>query len=533
MRSFAPLCVVALLCLNAPAQQPSSLAFDLHQVTNGKGAQGIESSSPAPALTPLINTVLFPALVGGTSVAYDATNDTFYLTYYYPGGDSCFVSPPSGEAHGQLISSSGQKIGPVSVFNAGECSRDVSVVDIGSRDMFLVAWWDIFDLWYRVVDAATGVAGPLRNGGPGGARIAPVSETSDAFLAVGSTPAGGGYEIRGWKLRVDASGRATFDSSRSIMPTAVDANEWISISRSGGNADRYLVVFSDKPGATWDLYGAVIDSDLNVLDSGPVLLTSDDALGAVVDGDGSKWRIAYYRTDFTVFPTYYETYTAGVFWNSANAEAWVGPSQLLNVGSRPAAIVWTGDSYSVNYSDGTTAHLATVDEFTGLACEVAQLPFNVDGPGASQKHGDPNGGDLGIAVGYGGAQLFRSNDGILTDLGGGCGSAKAGASCAVIGNQDFYLSVWDAPANTPTWLALSLATANLPCGPCTLIPSLGPLGVSVAIGNTDSLGNADIAAPIPNIPQLAGAVMYEQWLFLNGGGCFQFELSNALKVELQ
>ena len=58
-------------------------------------------------------------------------------------------------------------------------------------------------------------------------------------------------------------------------------------------------------------------------------------------------------------------------------------------------------------------------------------------------------------------------------------------------------------------------------------------GWRTLIGNTDALGNADIHAPIPNIPQLSGAVMYEQWLFLNGGGCFQFELSNALEVELQ
>ena len=52
--------------------------------------------------------------------------------------------------------------------------------------------------------------------------------------------------------------------------------------------------------------------------------------------------------------------------------------------------------------------------------------------------------------------------------------------------------------------------------------------------HTDSLGNAAVAAPIPSEPALVGATMYEQWLILTGeGGCFQFELSNALKVELQ
>jgi hypothetical protein len=316
----------------------------------------------------------------------------------------------------------------------------------------------------------------------------------------------------------------------------------VAMSRSGGQSGRQLVVYEVSRGAFVDIHGAILDRNLQIVDQGPILETADVKQNPAVDGDGQQWVVAFETSGNGI---------AGVpvLWNRAIERAWVGSAQVIaaSPATRPA-VAWLGNSSLVTYSTNTGARVASIDPFGCLPCE-GDFPLSIEpharvGSAIAAGGSDP---DLAlIATGrvnsnctYSGTGLpvvrtYRARDGSTAELAGGCGrGGRARASCAVVGNQDFELGVWDGAANVPALLAISAGTIAFPCGGCTLRTDLG-LGFALAAGNTDALGNAAVAAPLPDDPALIGGTIYEQWLLVTGTGCFgALELSTALAVTLE
>ena len=133
------------------------------------------------------------------------------------------------------------------------------------------------------------------------------------------------------------------------------------------------------------------------------------------------------------------------------------------------------------------------------------------------------------------AWRFRADDGLVTDLGGGCGAGgRAGITCGRAGNTAFSHQLVGARANVPAYLLLATSRADLPCGPCRLVPD--PLqSFVVAAGNTDANGDASVTTPIPFAPSLIGLRFIDQWLVAQVGGCAAVNaaFSNAIAVQIQ
>ena len=133
-------------------------------------------------------------------------------------------------------------------------------------------------------------------------------------------------------------------------------------------------------------------------------------------------------------------------------------------------------------------------------------------------------------------RCWEGLEGIVTDLGGGCGvGGEAIASGVSIGNADFVHRLRQAPNLQACALLLSIGRIDAGCGGCILVPDPF-IGFGFA-ANTDALGAAEVAMSIPNSPALRGLVFYDQWLVTDASSpaCAPLgvDLSNAIQVEIQ
>ena len=186
--------------------------------------------------------------------------------------------------------------------------------------------------------------------------------------------------------------------------------------------------------------------------------------------------------------------------------------------------------------------VASLDSASCTPCE-GQFLLPSTSIGASVLAGRVRGGQPAeqalVAWGYSPNTInivaFRAADGIVTDLGGGCGQGgEALVSCARVGNVYFTQELRGAASSSPCWLLFGAGPFQFPCGPCSLVVNPACAVVAFA-GSTDANGRASAALPLPNVPGLIGLKFREQWLLAASGGCAQFGIafSNGIEVELQ
>ncbi len=298
----------------------------------------------------------------------------------------------------------------------------------------------------------------------------------------------------------------------------------LQLSSHGGEDGRWLAV--ESSGST--LNGVVFAEDLSVLFSGPLV---SGGAGVTtrrevhLDGDGNHWMLAYETSgavgaDLRCLP---------VFWDSSAKAVYTGSEALVARGATRPRVAFMGGSTLIAYARQFSGAVVTVDPFDAAIVEgplAGAGPADVAGnAGWTHQVGDE------ALLQWSMGQWFRAADGVVQDLGGGCGEAGwIAASSAVAGNGGFALRLRDA---TPGGIAVALLSAtggNVPCGPCTVVPDLTAAVAAPYIA--DARGNAAVklSLPVGVFPTFVA-----QWAVLKSAGAacsIGVDLTNAVSVTV-
>ncbi|MEM7203972.1 MAG: hypothetical protein AAF628_27170 [Planctomycetota bacterium] len=439
-------------------------------------------------------------------IAHGAVQNEFLVAYEE------YLFAYSHDVYAQRLSSSGAQVGAPILIARGPHRYEAyidAIAYVRGRDSFVVAYNPSGSRGELcVIDAATGQIT---------SRFSPPAGTPAVVMA-GESSVGGDrvFMVDGvgmvTALAVDADGRL-----RQVVAAPLGGRD-MKLAPSGGADGRFFGVWQEA-GA---VEGVVFDRDLRVLDRRTVVAGSS-SWGRALDGNGRQW----FLVEANAPPA--PLVALPVFWDSGAGEAYVGtPRALPNL--RPAT-AFLGESVLL----ADTVSVLTVDPFSAAQCEGPQMTA----PGAishlvGPAGGDSAAGDLALVASFGVGQMFRAEDGLIENLGGGClDRGWPAATCAVVGNADFHLRLRDAPAATAVALVLGATKAPAACGACTLWPELAT-GILVPVGPTDARGNAALSAPLPGLPSLLGASFVAQWLVAAGTACpLGLGLSDALNVEIQ
>ncbi|MEM7201709.1 MAG: hypothetical protein AAF628_15680, partial [Planctomycetota bacterium] len=492
-------------------------------------------------LDPLIGPVFGTATWFGYGVAaamdaaYSAAQGFFMLAWTatsdrcYPG---CYAASYRIWTSAQRIDRTGAEIG---IEACVECdlfrfSHGVRVAAVDGAGVFLFAWGQGNDLFVETLEAQTGqyprrayatfradswdVGGDVA-GEQNGVLVLTAEGDACAFLVdcSGRTP------IVGPQLTLVQGG----DGPPGLVPAAAG----IRVSSNAGHFGRYLVVW--RQGG--DLFGGVVDSSLRLLTTSR--LARGVARGArnfSVDGDGATWLVAYTMDGTSTR----DVAAVPVTWNPGTRGLDVGTpfaiARSLLRENRPV-VAFAGDTWLVGYMSSGLPSLVAVDPMTGAFCEQRSVPGMR--ALAAETSGDRAilGWDRVSSVSH---QMFRVDDGVTRDLGGGCGHGGAArAACAVRANRAFELRLRGAPPGAPAIVAVGPRGTGIACGPCQLVPD--PLASAwLPAGVTSGAGRAALQAPVPTVASVVGTSFVQQWLLWSGTACHgAFALSNALEVQIQ
>ena len=482
--------------------------------------------------------------------------------------DAVLIDPATGSSRLIANIASEQRLHGVPPFGAKH-----RVGNIKQRRSFVVVWQDAAgSLRARSVDAVTGAVSP--RSGRSGFLVDPglwnpsTSGWHDMSPDVGGDSVGAVdtvivvwntiTEIKAALLAVSATGALSKPSEVVLMSGTPQTINAPAISRSGGESGRYLVSWQSAQ----RVRGVVIDRSLAVLASFSETARAAPGQGdrLATDGDtaGGMWLLAY-GTGGNPGDVVGRT----VSYFPASSQVVVGAE--VNLAAEPGqdetqpTVAYAGGSYLIGYvinagvGSMDELHVKSVDPFTCAPCEgdftvrkavglaspaiAGELSASLSPAGSRelsmmvwQERGpSPNFNEEGHGL------MVPADDGVVVDLGGGCGAGgRAWAACSITGNRGFALRLTGAAPSSAAFAVLASGTigAGAPCGPCALVPDPSA-GVVVPVA-TSALGRAALEFSLPSTPSLVGQAFYQQWLVATGaGGCFGLDMSNSLQVELQ
>ncbi|MEM7205951.1 MAG: hypothetical protein AAF628_37195 [Planctomycetota bacterium] len=526
----------------------AALVGGLCGVSSAAGPGGGSGGAPLGAIRTIANG-------WRPSVAYDAAADQYCVVWRVLAAGAGLPDV----IYGQRLDRVGNPVGSVFSIYSGAGVGEPRVADVGAREAFVVLWSGRGGLQAATVRAATGAVSAPAVAPTAGPVLSPdlanAVAGSDTAVAVWSA----GDEVRGIPVMLDSAVQPPrFGAEQTIGAGTVTSRP--SISQSGGTRGRYLVVWSSDSfftGQPEDVVGAVIDAGANVLlPQFGIADTASDEANPHVDGNGNRWVVAYGEQSGPFFPSY-GIRCRGVELDAFSGGVTITPQVALRdaqrVDWRVESVAWLGRSVLLGYSSSlSSAYVQSVDPFTCRSCEGEFVLAGGSSPGtsvaiASQRGTHPAAGDqamvawlsatsgsTGVSVAY---QRFRADDGVTTDLGGGCGKGgTAFATCARMGNSSFAPQLRLAQPRRAAWLLLSGTRADFRCGPCTVIPNAGRAFLAPAAGGgTDARGGARVRFQIPPWVALSGATFYQQWLVADdmAAPCVGLSLSNALRVQIE
>jgi len=504
-------------------------------------------------------------------VAYDADNNLYCVTWRR------FFSATSYGMRGQRVDDAGNLIGGFFGISTLGGFGTPRVCNVATEDVFLCVYSFGGDILGRAIQAtATTVsvsteavirdtADTLTNPDVGGESV-----FDNEGICVWQNATTG--EIVAKQVNVDGDVTPpTISPFAGVVVVGDIAATWSNnsprISSSGGTTGNHCIVwnrqFTTAPETT--IRAAIVNRNLGVLEDFIGVTNSPDGDSDLpsVDGDGLNWIVAWENEATPASgDNNVQARAIGLNTNATApnqgflASGIVDVEAGINDDERVANVCWMGNSVLITYEDETPTagdydvFAQPVDIFTALDCDVRSLVAAAGGDqGPIRAASKATGGgtaddalivwslrDLTTNDGEGFGRRFRADDGISTNLGGGCGNdGENFADCAIAGNTGFNARLRGSVPSATTFWVVSPSRLDFACGSCTLIPD--PWTGFTIGSTTDTRGDASIAVSIPGGTALVGATFLHQWITLQAGtpACTTFgaDLSDALETEIQ
>ncbi len=492
-------------------------------------------------------------------VAYDAASDVYCVVWEE------WFSSAHVDVRARRVSGAGVPLGTeISVTTTfGVVNQDPAVGNCAQEGSFVIAWsrWatDNYDIWGRSMDAGDGALGSLS--------ALRVSPTNQSDPAVGGTLIGNSVylafldiadvsgEIDGIVVDVLPDGSL---SSHSLTQISVGSVYPPRISQSAGPGGRHFVTyylempgFSDVRGRVISTSGVLLTPELQIANS----VMDEDS--PAVDGDGTNWIVAY-ETQSIPGDGNDDIACRTVAFHDGTAH--IGTEIIIEADVEEegdVSVAWNVGSVIVAYEDegpggSNDVHFEVVDPFT--AQSYYEGPIDLNGAaesnnvcvasafsGSGSLHAD------GALVVWENVELpddgtifgrtLVTQDGLTTDLGGGCGNngGEARAAMAARGNSNFRHHLREAAPSSTAALLFSFDRIDASCGACTIVPD--PFTGFAFSTTTNALGVASLSMPIPYSNPLLGLEFFDQWIVLDGASpecsALNADISTAISVEIQ
>jgi hypothetical protein len=506
----------------------------------------VEHAALPLVLDPLLGTVL---VAGGATADRDPDASLLgapfnrYLVVWAQA-----VSAANQDLRAQRLTAAGALIGnPFPIESSATSADTVQVLESRHTSHWFVVWHQAGDIHGRFVDAF-------------GAALGAFGIATGA--AVQSLPDLGGGNVSGNSEIVCVWRDAT---ANAIMASRIDALTQTAgpeVTLARGSAltrldepaispqnplRRLLVTWSATSTATGNatVRGLVIDPDATAL-SNAVTIAGSGVLNATdpsCAGDSSQWVVAYETASLLA------TGAACVDVGFDQGQITVGAPRTITAAGgpvrNPAVERLTGSVLIAYASPDATGHDVAVVSIDPLTCQDCEgtLPVNTvdNGPDVaicSRADLSPS-LDEGlilftslVSAGDVFVRRFTTSDGQATRLIGGCAPGELYATCARVGNPGFAVTMRNGVAGAPVFAVLAFAAANVPCGPCRIVPDLAT-GFATALGPVGANGEAVATLPLPLDGGLIGLSVVSQFVYFGNACLGMFAGTGGLRFTIE
>jgi hypothetical protein len=567
------------------ASVAGSLAFRDGLLEYRVPAQFVDAAAFPLLVDPLIGTQFGIGSDAGNSLddhspaaAYDVSTATYFVAW------TRIYSTSSAHILGQRVDGVGAWIGaPILITTEGLADPEAgpAVGNCNAQNRFVVVHEHYVEvspknyvngLEARSVASSNGALGPvLQLTGDSFEHPALASQIlagdSRLVLAYEALPFSSINRVEVRTLTVSATGALSSSAPVTAYSVASDAQtiRHVSISRSGGPLNRYLIAFETGFELVGDAYVRARAFDIGLAGLSSTFLVSETGQYAhrpSVDGDGTEFLVAWHTFK-----------SGGISYVIRGRKLSVGGGVVLEperlIGDDPnhsefgVSVGFTGETYLAAWkragsfgTDPDSVALAALNRVTlepcGSPAVLSSSTLDLSAPNVAARYAGGSGSDNALvaftrvtpATGNGDiyGQLFETENGTEAQLGGGCGllSGTARVGCAVSVADSTTLSLRGGIAGIPAFLFLSLNPLGWSEGGCTL--HADPFsGFLIAAGNTTAAGEKDYALPLIPSPTLIGLQFHSQWgTYLGALGAFSFggvptglNLSSAVRATFQ
>ena len=458
----------------------------------------VDTAALPLVLDPLVGSA-FPVSAGAAadsdpSAAYDASNDVYLVAW-------TALTATTREIRIQRVTTGGALVGPLGILVSQAGTITVETARVGNcsaTDRFLVVWTQVLQAFipeYTIRAAAVSAA----TGAVSGTVVLDTTLAGTQFVecpAVTSESAAGDQDLLVVYLRTgEVLARSVtvpavgIPSAGPAVVVATGDNREVDVSPSKNVAGNHLVVWARFiADFNTDAYARVLDDDGNpvgaeVVVSGTPGVTESPRCDATI---GARFAVAVSRGEGSLFSDPRDVLCIPVE-DLGPFTAVTTPIPVATqpgVDERDADVAFVGGQVLVSWIEPagpSNGFVVGLDPHTLSTCEPEELVAGgLDSLRLAPQLASGGAIDRALATWATAgadvtAQPYRSEDGVFTDAGGGCGQGgTASATCARVGNAAFTHRVNGLPPTAATAvLVTSFTEAPMGCGSCVLLPELG------------------------------------------------------------